>query len=159
DTLSYLVMGRPLNQTTASEGEDLSGVAMALGLAQATGVVNQIRTRMGLDELGAGTSAAQETTVVAGKQLGTKLYARYSYNTFTRLSALLLRYDLTRKLSLEATAGEAPGMDVIYRVGSDCPGRVRNQPSSSDARRSSSRRIMSAHSSSNAWSSRYSNSI
>jgi translocation and assembly module TamB len=119
DTLSYLVMGRPLNQTTASEGEDLSGVAMALGLAQATGVVNQIRTRMGLDELGAGTSAAQETTVVAGKQLGTKLYARYSYNTFTRLSALLLRYDLTRKLSLEATAGEAPGMDVIYRVGSD----------------------------------------
>jgi translocation and assembly module TamB len=119
DTLSYLVMGRPLKQTTASEGQDLSGVAMALGLAQATGVVSQIRTRVGLDELGAGTSAAQETTVVAGKQLGSKLYARYTYNTFSRLSALLLRYDLTRKLSLEAIAGEAPGMDVIYRVGSD----------------------------------------
>ena len=119
DALSYLVMGRPLKQTTANEGQDLSGIAMALGLAQATGIVNQIRTRIGLDELGAGTSAAQETTVVAGKQVATKLYARYTYNTFTRLSALLLRYDLTRKLSLEATAGEAPGMDVIYRVGSE----------------------------------------
>ena len=117
DALSYLVMGRPLRQTTENEGQDLSGIAVALGLAQATGIVNQIRTRIGLDELGAGTSAEQETTVVAGKQVASKLYARYTYNTFTRLSALMLRYDLTRKLSLEATAGEAPGMDVIYRVG------------------------------------------
>ena len=118
DALSYLVVGRPLNQATESEGEELSGAAVALGLAQTTGIVNQIRRTVGLDELGAGTSPDQQTTVVAGKQLGSNLYARYTYNTFTRLSALLLRLDLTTRLSLEAIAGEAPGMDLIYRVGS-----------------------------------------
>lgn len=116
DALSYLVIGRPLNQATESEGGELSGAAVALGLRQATRLTEQIGQTVGLDQLSLTGDGGDATALVAGKQLNSRLYARYAYGVFSRLGTLLVRYKLSRTLSLEAGAGENQSIDVLYSV-------------------------------------------
>ena len=116
DALSYLVIGRPLSQATQSEGGELSGAAVALGLRQATRITDQIGQSLGLDELAIAGDGGDSTALVAGKQINTRLYARYAYGVFSRLGTLLLRYRLSRSLTLEAGAGENQSIDVLYSI-------------------------------------------
>lgn len=116
DALSYLVIGRPLSQATATEGGELSGAAVALGLRQATRVTDQIGQALGLDELAIAGDGGDGTALVAGKQINSRLYARYAYGVFSRLGTLLLRYRLSRAVTLEAGAGENQSIDVLYSI-------------------------------------------
>lgn len=116
DALSYLVIGRPLNQATQSEGGELSGAAVALGLRQATRFTEQIGQNIGLDQLSLTGDGGDSTALIAGKQINPRLYARYSYGVFSRLGTLLMRYKLSQRLSLEAGAGENQSIDVLYSV-------------------------------------------
>ena len=113
--LAYLVLGRPLDEATSADGSELSGAAIALGLTTAAPVLTEIRETLGLDELGA-TGSGEDLALIAGTRINNRLFVRYTYRTLTRLSALLLRYDLSDRLSLEATASQAPGTDILYRV-------------------------------------------
>mgnify|MGYP003645079158 CR=1 FL=1 len=116
DALSYLVIGRPLSQATATEGGELSGAAVALGLRQATRITDQIGQALGLDELAISGDGSDGTALVAGKQINSRLYARYAYGVFSRLGTLLLRYRLSRAVTLEAGAGENQSIDVLYSI-------------------------------------------
>ena len=117
DTLAYLVLGRPLNTATAQEGSNVMGAAIALGLKGAAPVIKEVRDAFGLEELTATGGGAEDLTVIAGKRFSKRLFVRYSYQTFTRVSAILIELLLNRRLSLEATASEIPAVDLIYRVG------------------------------------------
>lgn len=116
DALSYLVIGRPLSQATATEGGDLSGAAVSLGLKQATRLTEQIGQAVGLDQLSLTGDGGEATALVAGKQINPRVYARYTYGVFSRLGALLLHYKLSRRLSLEARTGEIQSLEIIYSV-------------------------------------------
>ena len=116
DALSYLVVGRPLNQATEAEGGDLSGAAVALGLKRADRLIEQIGQTMGLDQLSLTGDGGESTALVAGKQLNRRLYARYAYGVFSRLGTFLLRYRMSEKLTLEAATGEIQSIDVVYSV-------------------------------------------
>lgn len=119
DALSYLVIGRPLSQATASEGNELSGAALSLGLKQATRLTEQIGQALGLDQLSLTGDGGETTALVAGKQVNPRIYARYSYGVFSRLGTLLLRYKLSRRLSLEAGTGEVQSLELLYSVETD----------------------------------------
>ncbi len=116
DALSYLVVGRPLSQATESDGNKLSGAAVALGLRQATRVTDQIGQAIGLDQLSLAGDGGDTTALVAGKQIDARLHARYEYGVFSRLGTLLLRYRMSRSLILEAGAGENQSIDVLYLI-------------------------------------------
>lgn len=116
DALSYLVVGRPLNQASNSDGDELSNAAVALGAKQAARITQQIGQSLGLDELTLAGTGGDATALVAGKQLNSRLHARYAYGVFSRLGTLLLRYRLSNRLSLEAGAGEAQSIDILYLV-------------------------------------------
>ena len=116
DALSYLVIGRPLSQATESEGGELSSAAVALGVKQATRITEQIGQALGLDQLTLAGDGGDTTALVAGKQLSSRLHARYAYGVFSRLGTLLLRYRMSRRLTLEAGAGEAQSIDLLYLV-------------------------------------------
>jgi translocation and assembly module TamB len=116
DALSYLVVGRPLNQATEAESQDLSGAAVALGLRQANRLVDQIGQSIGLDELSMAGDGGESTALIAGKKLNRRLYARYSYGVFSRLGSFLLRYRMTDKFTLEAATGENHSIDVVYSI-------------------------------------------
>ena len=116
DTLSYLVVGRPLSQATAAEGNELSSAAFALGVKQATRITDQIGQVLGLDQLSVAGNGGDTTALVAGKQVNSRLHARYAYGVFSRLGSLLLRYKLSRRLTLEAEAGETQSINLLYSV-------------------------------------------
>lgn len=116
DALSYLIIGRPLNQATESEGNELSGAAIALGARQAAKVTDQLGQAFGLDQLALTGGGRSTTSLVAGKQVNNRLHARYAYGVFSRLGTLLLRYRLSQRLTLEAGAGEEQSIDLLYQV-------------------------------------------
>ena len=116
DALSYLVIGRPLNQATEAEGGELSGAAVSLGLRQATRLTEQIGQTLGLDQLSLAGDGGDTTALIAGKKINARLYARYAYGVFSRLGTLLLRYKLSRRLTLEAGAGESQSIDILYSI-------------------------------------------
>lgn len=116
EALSYLVLGRPLVQATDAEGGELSGAAVALGLRQATRITEQLGASLGLDQLALTGNGGDSTALVAGKQLNSRVYARYAYGVFNRLGTLLLRYRLSERLSLEAGAGQTQSIDILYTV-------------------------------------------
>lgn len=117
DALSYLVIGRALEDASAADGNMLSGAAYALGLRQASVVTSQIGQTLGLDQLAVSGSNQSTTALVAGKQLNPKLYVRYAYGVFTQIGNLLLRYKLTRRLTIEAgTGADTQSMDLLYSV-------------------------------------------
>lgn len=116
DALSYLVLGRPLSQATESEGGELSGAAVSLGLRQATVLTEQIGQSLGLDQLSLSGDGSDTTALIAGKKINSRLYTRYAYGVFSRIGTLLLRYRLSSRLTLEAGAGEQQSIDILYSV-------------------------------------------
>jgi translocation and assembly module TamB len=117
ETLAYLVLGRPLNSATAQEGNNVMGAAIALGLEGASPVIKEVSSALHIDELTATGGSTEDLTVVAGKRFSDRVFVRYSYQTFTRTSAILFELLINRRLSLEATASDIPAIDVLYRVG------------------------------------------
>jgi translocation and assembly module TamB len=111
------VLGRPLEDATAADGSVLSGTAFALGLRQASVITSQIGQTLGLDQFAVSGNNQSTTALVAGKQLNPKLYVRYAYGVFTQIGNLLLRYKLTRRLTIEAgTGADTQSMDLLYSV-------------------------------------------
>lgn len=116
DALSYLVLGRPLNEASATEGADLSGAALTLGIKQAARLTEQIGQTLKLDQLSLSGYGGDSTALIAGKQINSRLYARYAYGVFSRLGVLLLRYRVSERLTLEAATGENQSIDILYSV-------------------------------------------
>jgi translocation and assembly module TamB len=116
DALSYLMIGRPLAEASSSEGSELSGAAVRLGLRQAARITQEIGQSLGLDELTIIGDGGDATALVAGKQFNERLYARYAYGVFSRLGMIMIRYKLSERLSLEAGAGETQSIDILYTV-------------------------------------------
>lgn len=114
NALSYLVLGRPLDSASAAEGRSLSSAAISLGLKQAMPITEEIRSALGLTELGVVGNGADSTSVIAGKRINPDLYVQYNYDVFSRIGGILFSYQLTSKLSVETRTGEAKSMTLIY---------------------------------------------
>jgi translocation and assembly module TamB len=113
--LSYLVMGRPLGQG-GGDNNMLAQAALALGMAGSAPLVNSLAQGLGisdfqLDTQGSGVS----TSVVASGNLSERLSLRYGVGVFEPANTIALRYELSRKLYLEAASGLASSLDLFYR--------------------------------------------
>ena len=98
DQLAYLVLGRPLSSSSASENSVLQQAAMAIGVEGGTLVTEKIGKNLGVDTFGIesapGTGAAQAALVV-GKYLSPRLYVSYGYGLFEPISTLRMEYQLS----------------------------------------------------------------
>ncbi|MEQ9002088.1 MAG: translocation/assembly module TamB domain-containing protein [Pseudomonadales bacterium] len=113
--LSFLVLGRDIDQSTASsDSGQLMAAAINLGLSRSKGITGELMRMTGLDELSAMAEAQNSFAIVAGKRITDDLYVRYTYNTLSAVGAFLLRYSLTRRWHLEAQSGDNPAMDLLY---------------------------------------------
>lgn len=115
EAMSYLVLGRPLGE----EGDSnlLGQAALGLGLAGAAPITRHIGDALGLDDFaveaeGQGT----DTQVVASGSITDKLSLRYGVGVFEPSNNLALRYELSRRLYLEAVSGFASSLDFFYRI-------------------------------------------
>ena len=119
DALSYLISGQPLQTASASDRSTIAGAALALGAQQAAPLTQRLGNTVALDELSVTGSSLEESEVVAGKQLGEKLYLRFSYGLFNRIGTVLARYRIGRRMSIEASSGEDQALDLVYSVERD----------------------------------------
>ncbi len=114
ETLSWLVVGRP----TASGGAEaalLQQAALAL-LNSRRGGANSggIAGRFGLDELSVRNDSAEGAVVTLGKRFARDFYASYESSLGGALGTLNIFYDISRRLTLRARAGERTAVDLIY---------------------------------------------
>lgn len=112
--LSYLVLGRA--PSTGNESNMVNQAALALGLAGGAPVAGALAERLGvkdfqLESKGSGLTSS----VVASGYISDKLSLRYGVGVFEPASTFALRYELSKKLYLEAASGLASSLDIFYK--------------------------------------------
>lgn len=119
DSLSYLLLGRPVTGADGEETATLQSAALAMGLQQALPAVQRLGQSLGLDELTVQTTDTDAGALMAGKYLSPNLFIRYSYGLFNRIGGLLLRFRINERLSIETRSGDQKSMDLLYTVEKD----------------------------------------
>jgi translocation and assembly module TamB len=113
--LSYLMLGRPLG----GSGEDsnlLAEAALGLGLAGGSSLAGDLAERLGIGDFQLDTAGSgQQASVVASGKLSERLSLRYGVGVFELANSIALRYELTRRLYLEAASGLASSLDLFYK--------------------------------------------
>jgi|GEM_PF-4840124 len=118
DQLSYLVLGRSLSESSASENSILQQAAFAIGVEGGTLLTDRVGKNLGVDtftiESEPGTGAAQAALVV-GKFLSPRLYVSYGYGLFQPISTLRMEYQLNKLLRVVTqSTNEATGGDLFW---------------------------------------------
>ena len=121
EKLAWLVLGRPATGAGA-EAAVLQQAALAL-LAGNNGTLDGgLAKALGLDELsyrGEGTNADGSTTAAAvtlGKRLSSQLYVSYESSLAGAMGTVSIFYDVSRRLTLRARAGEENALDLIFTL-------------------------------------------
>lgn len=113
--LSYLIMGRPLGQG-GGDNNMLAQAALALGMAGSAPLVNSLAQGLGISDFQLDTQGSGVTTsVVASGNLSERLSLHYGVGVFEPANTIALRYELSRRLYLEAASGLASSLDLFYR--------------------------------------------
>jgi translocation and assembly module TamB len=114
--LSYLILGRPLGGD-GGDNNMVGQAALALGLAGSAPLAGNIANTLGIENFQLETEGTGDgTQVVAAGYITEKISLRYGVGVFEPANQLGLRYDLTRRLYLEAISGFASSLDFFYRI-------------------------------------------
>jgi len=117
DALSYLLTGQPMNQATTTQGQQLYGAALSLGLAGSGLLASQIGQRFGIDQLTVESGGSFGTgALVIRHYLSPKLYISYGVGLVEHLNVFLMRYQISRIWALEAESGTQSGADLVYTL-------------------------------------------
>lgn len=112
--LSWLLTGKPLGGS--NDGNVMAEAAVAMGLMGVLPITRKLADSLGirdfeLDSEGSG----EQTSVVASGQITERLSLRYGVSVFEPGTTLGVRYQLTRRLYLDAASGLANSLDLFYR--------------------------------------------
>lgn len=114
DVLSYIVLGRPLGQASATDAAMLASAATNLGISNGNAVSEKIASTFGLDSVEFTGESPDNAAVQIGKYLSPKLYIGYGIGIFEPVSTVQLRYTLTKIWTLQAESGTNSGVDLLY---------------------------------------------
>lgn len=125
EQLSWLVLGRSLEETPDGQESALSRAALAMGLKGGDFLAKNIGEQLGVDQIGIETGSGEagaasdpgQASLVVGKYLSPKLYVSYGIGLFSPESVLEMQYEISRRWTLVTqSSGEATGADVLYTV-------------------------------------------
>ena len=122
EKLAWLVLGRSLSNAGTGDADALQRAAgLLLTNSAANGVSSQIATAFGLDTLSVGTSkdTVAQRIVTVGKRISSRLYVSYQKGLETASNALLLRYTLSPRLTVEAETGTRSALSLFYNIAFD----------------------------------------
>lgn len=116
DAMSYLLTGRPLGDASEADIGMLLQAIGSFGIDRTSAAAQDVARAGGLDEFAiTGTGEFDQTGLLLGKHISSRLYVRYVIGLFEAGSTLLLRYRLSDSLTLETLSGEQQSVDLIYR--------------------------------------------
>ncbi|MCK5448185.1 MAG: translocation/assembly module TamB domain-containing protein, partial [Gemmatimonadetes bacterium] len=116
DVMAYILFGRPMNQTSSSEGNQASNSAAILG-ANMLGMA--LAPSLGLDEarIDTGSSSSEnKAQFVVGKYLSPRLFVGYGVGIYEPISTLRIRYLLSARWSIEVITGDQQSTDLLWRI-------------------------------------------
>ena len=113
--LSWLLLGRPL-QGGGEDGNVMAQAALALGLMGTAPITNKLADVLGVqDFLLESEGSGVTSSVVASGRISERITLRYGVGVFEPASTLALRYELSKRVYLEAASGLANSLDVFYK--------------------------------------------
>ncbi|MFC5520391.1 translocation/assembly module TamB domain-containing protein [Polaromonas jejuensis] len=121
EKLSWLIVGRAA-ASGGAEAALLQQAALALLGSKSGGMSGGLAAALGLDELsfrGASSSADGSTTegaVTLGKRFSRNFYAAYERSVSGALGTLYVFYDLSRRFTVRAQAGNQSAVDLIFTI-------------------------------------------
>ncbi|MDT8311812.1 MAG: translocation/assembly module TamB domain-containing protein, partial [Methylophaga sp.] len=114
DILSYILIGRPLNEATSGDGAMLASAATSLGIQNGNALSDQIAGTFGLDTVSFVGESPETAVVQIGKYLSPRLYIGYGIGVLEPVSTVQLRYELSKIWTLQAESGTESGVDLLY---------------------------------------------
>jgi translocation and assembly module TamB len=112
--LSYLILGKPIEQASATDAALLASAATGIGLQNGAMIGDDIANTFGLDEFSITGDSKENAALTIGKYLSPKLYLSYGIGVFDSVSSVELRYQLSKIWSLKAESGTESGVDLLY---------------------------------------------
>ncbi len=114
--LSYIVLGRDINDDTSNqEANLLAAAALALTVKGGNTIGTGVASALGVSDFALETRGrGDDTELVVSGRLNDRLLVRYGRSVFQPQSTLYLRYDLSRKLYIEAAQSLEGAVDVFY---------------------------------------------
>lgn len=123
DKLAWLVLGRSAANGGA-ESAVLQQAAVALLSGNGKSLSGELASSLGLDEISLGSGSRSDASatgaaVTLGKRLSKDFYLAYETSLSGAFGSLYIFYDLSRRLTLRAQAGEQSALDLIFTVRRD----------------------------------------
>jgi translocation and assembly module TamB len=121
EKLAWLVLGRPASGAGA-EAAVLQQAALALLAGRDGRLDGGLAAALGLDEVsfaGSATNAdgsAASAALTLGKRLSNNLYLSYERSLAGALGTVSIFYDVSRRLTVRARAGEENALDLIFTI-------------------------------------------
>jgi len=117
DVLSYLLLGRPIENASDKEGSMMTKAALALGLSGGDRIARLLGDQFGLDEMRVESGDnSNQTSLVMGRYLSPRLYVSYGVGLIEAINTLTVRYQISEKWQLKGESGEYQGADILYTI-------------------------------------------
>lgn len=117
DALSYLLLGRPVNQASTQQGKQLASAALSLGLTGGEFIAKQLGRMFGIETVEVQTSPTTgNPSLVLGTYLRPDLYLSYGFDIVEHINILRLQYQISKQWALDAESGLYSGADILYTI-------------------------------------------
>lgn len=117
ETLSYLILGRPMEDISGKESSTVAQATLALSLSGGDYLARTLGDHFGLDEARVESDdTGDQASLVVGRYLSPKLYVSYGVGLIESFNTLTVRYQISDKWQLKAESGEAHGADILYTI-------------------------------------------
>jgi len=116
EVLSYLLSGRSLDTLQSGEAANVNLAADNLAISGGGLLLGNLGSRLGLDEIRMERTGDDDTSVVLGKALSTRLFVSYGISIAEAINTIKLRYTLNERWAVKAEAGLEQSADVEYKI-------------------------------------------
>lgn len=116
ETLSYLVLGRPLATASGADSEQLGEYASALQTAGGSLVAGSIGKKLGLAAGVESFGSAIGSALVVGKYLSPRFFIGYGTSLLDATQLVILRYRVTENIELEGISGIEQKASISWRT-------------------------------------------
>jgi translocation and assembly module TamB len=118
EKLAWLVTGRA-SPSGGAEAALVQEAALTLLSSRRSGGGSGLAGTLGLDQLSVRRDSSEGAVVTLGKQFARNFYASYERSLSGALGTLYIFYDVSRRLTVRAQAGERAGVDLIFTFAFD----------------------------------------
>jgi translocation and assembly module TamB len=120
NTLSYIILGQPLNAASDQDGKLLANAAASLGLLGGEKLAKEIGERFGIDEIKIQTDeTTNDASLLLGKYLSPDFYVGYAIGIGNAVDTLQIQYKLTEQWVLKTSSGEQQKAEILFSIEKD----------------------------------------